>query len=157
MVRPGLLLYGYYPSSEVRNKIDVKPIMNLKSKVMFIKKVDSGTSISYGRQYFTNKKTKIGSVPVGYGDGYWRSMSNRARVLINRKLYPAVGAVTMDWVMVDLGMNNRVRIGDDVLMMGHEDGICYGADSLAKIAGTVSYEICCAVADRVPRIYLNKS
>jgi len=156
MVRPGLLLYGYHPSSEVRNKIDLKPIMNLKSKVMFLKRVDSGTSISYGRQYYTDRKTYIGSIPVGYGDGYWRAFGNKARVLINKKFYPAVGAITMDWTMIDLGANNKVKVGDDVLLMGHENGIYLGADTLAKIAGTIPYETLCAVADRVPRVYLNK-
>jgi alanine racemase len=153
MVRPGLLLYGYYPSNEVRNKIDIKPVMNLKSRLMFIKRVDSGTSISYGRNYFTDKKTYIGSVPVGYGDGYWRVLTNKAKVLINKKFYPTVGTVTMDWLMVDLGRNNKVKVGDDVLLMGHENGVYLGADTLAKIAHTIPYEICCAVADRVPRVY----
>jgi alanine racemase len=156
LVRPGLLLYGYYPSHEIRNKIDVRPIMNLKSRVMFVKRVDSGTSISYGRQFYTDKKTYIGSIPVGYGDGYWRIFGNKAKVLINKKFYPVVGAITMDWTMVNLGTNNKIKVGDDVLLMGQEDGISVGADMLAKIAGTIPYETLCAVADRVPRVYLNK-
>lgn len=156
MVRPGLLLYGYYPSHDVRNKIDVKPVMNFKSKLMFIKRVDSGTSISYGRNYYTDKRTYIGSIPVGYGDGYWRMLTNKSKVIINKKLFPTVGTVTMDWTMVNLGMNAKAKIGDDVLLMGQEDGVYLGADTLAKIAGSVPYEVCCAVADRVPRIYLNK-
>ncbi|MGH2575266.1 MAG: alanine racemase [Ignavibacteria bacterium] len=156
MVRPGIILYGYYPSAEVKNKIDIKPIMNLKSKVMFIKKVEPDVSISYGRKYFTNGSTYIGSVPVGYGDGYWSLLTNKSKVLINKKFYPTVGAITMDWLMVDLGEKKRVRIGDDVLLIGQENENSVGADKLAKITGTIPYEICCAVADRVRRIYINK-
>jgi alanine racemase len=154
MVRPGLLLYGYYPSDELKHKIDLKPIMNLKSKVTFIKRVDANTSISYGRKYFTEKKSFIGSVPVGYGDGYWRSLSNIGKVSIGSKFYPIAGTITMDWLMVYLGVKSTVRIGDDVLLMGSENGDYLGADKLAKILKTIPYEVLCAVADRVQRIYI---
>lgn len=156
MVRPGLILYGYYPSSEVKNKIDLKPIMNLKSKVTFIKRVDARTSISYGRLYFTKRRTYIGSIPVGYGDGYWRLLSNKSKVLINKKLFPTVGAITMDWLMVNLGEKYTVRVGDDVLLMGCENDISVGADKLAKITGAIPYEMLCSVADRVKRVYIDK-
>ena len=155
MVRPGLLLYGYYPSDDVKNTIALKPVMNFKSKVMFIKKVDARQSISYGRKYFTKKPEFIASVPVGYGDGYWRSLSNRTKVLINKKFYRQVGTITMDWTMVELGKRYYLKIGDDVLLMGHENGFTIGADKLAKLCGTIPYEILCAVADRVERVYLN--
>jgi alanine racemase len=155
MVRPGLLLYGYYPSSSVRNKITLKPVMNFKSKVTYIKKVDEGESISYGRKYFTKKPVFIGSVPVGYGDGYWRQLSNKSKILINKKFYRQVGSVTMDWIMVELGSRYKIKIGDDVLLMGGENGFSLGADKLAKMCGTISYEMLCAVADRVERVYIN--
>ena len=156
MVRPGLILYGYYPSNEVKNKIDLQPIMNLKSKVTFIKRVDARTSISYGRLYFTRRRTYIGSIPVGYGDGYWRLLTNKSKVLINKKLYPTVGAITMDWLMVNLGEKYTVRVGDDVLLMGSENSISLGADKLAKITGAIPYEMLCSVADRVKRVYIDK-
>lgn len=155
MVRPGLLLYGYYPSTEIRNKIELKPIMNLKSKIMFIKKVEAHESISYGRKYFTNEPLYIGSIPIGYGDGYWRLLSNKAKVLINKRFYRQVGTVTMDWIMVNLGRRHHVKIGDDVLLMGQENGFSLGADKIAKVCGTIPYEIVCAVADRVERVYIN--
>lgn len=155
MVRPGLLLYGYYPGSGIRNKINLKPVMNLKSKVTFIKKVDEGESISYGRQYFTKKPVFIGSVPIGYGDGYWRLLTNKSKVLIGKRFYRQVGSVTMDWIMVELGSRYKIKIGDDVLLMGQENGISIGADKLAKICGTIPYEMLCAVADRVERVYIN--
>lgn len=156
MVRPGLILYGYYPSGEVKCKIDLTPIMNFKSKVTFIKKVDSRTSISYGRLYYTKNPSFIGSVPVGYGDGYWRSLTNKSKVYINKKLYRTVGAITMDWLMVDLGEKSKVRVGDDVLLMGQENGLRMGADKLARLVGGIPYEMVCSVADRVNRIYLNE-
>jgi alanine racemase len=156
MVRPGLILYGYYPSAEVKNKIDLEPIMNLKSKVTFIKRVEPKTSISYGRLYFTKRRTYIGSVPVGYGDGYWRLLTNKSKVLINKKFYRTVGAITMDWLMVNLGEKYSVKIGDDVLLMGSENGFYLGADKLARLTGAIPYEILCSVADRVNRVYLNK-
>jgi len=155
MVRPGLLLYGYYPGSDVRNKIKLKPIMNLKSKVTFIKKIEAGDSVSYGRKYFAKHNEFIGSIPIGYGDGYQRLLTNKAKVLINKKLYSQIGAVTMDWIMVQLGKRYKIKIGDDVLLMGEENGNNLGADKLAKLCGKISYEMICAVADRVERVYLN--
>ena len=154
MVRPGLLLYGYYPSDEVKNKIELMPIMSLKSKVTFIKRVDANTSISYGRKYFTADKTFIGSVPVGYGDGYWRSLSNVGKVCINDKLYPISGMITMDWLMVNLGVKNTVKIGDDVLLIGKEGNNNLGADKIAKIVKSIPYEVICSMADRVQRVYV---
>ncbi len=153
MVRPGLLLYGYYPSDEVKNKIDLKPIMNLKSKVTYIKRLEPGTSISYGRTYFTRKKTFIGSIPVGYGDGYWRALSNKGKVLINGKYYPIVGNITMDWLMVNLGEKTNVKVGDDVLLIGNENGKYTAADKIAAMVKSIPYEVICSVADRVQRIY----
>jgi alanine racemase len=157
MVRPGLILYGYYPSDAVKNKINIMPIMNLKSKVTYIKKVEPHTSISYGRKYFTKDSVFIGSIPVGYGDGYWRRLSNKSKVLINKKLYPTVGTVTMDWVMVELGTKSSVRVGDDVLLMGAGNGFSLGADKLARLAGTIPYEIVSSVADRVNRVYIDNN
>jgi len=154
MVRPGLLLYGYYPSEEIKNKIELMPIMSLKSKVTFIKRVEPGTSISYGRKYYTTDKTFIGSIPVGYGDGYWRSLSNVGKVCINDKLYPISGTITMDWLMVNLGVKNTVKIGDDVLLIGKEGNNNLGADRIAKIVKSIPYEVICSMADRVQRVYV---
>ncbi len=156
MVRPGLALYGYYPSNEIKNKIPLKPVMNFKSKVTFIKKVPAKTSISYGRKYFTKNDCFIGSVPVGYGDGYWRLLTNKSKVYINKKLYRTVGTITMDWTMLELGEKSSVRVGDDVLLMGQENGQYMGADKLARLVGAIPYEMVCSVADRVNRVYLNE-
>lgn len=155
MVRPGLLLYGYYPSDNLKHRIDLQPIMNLKSKLTFIKRVEANTSISYGRKYFTDRKSFIGSIPIGYGDGYWRALSNIGKVVIGNKYYPISGTITMDWLMVNLGIKRKVGVGDDVLLMGAQNGEYLGADRLAKILKTIPYEILCAVADRVQRIYFH--
>lgn len=154
MVRPGLLLYGYYPSEEIKNKLELKPIMSLKSKVTYIKRLDKNTSISYGRKYFTKEKTFIGSIPIGYGDGYWRSLSNTGKVCINSEYFPIAGMITMDWLMVNLGKRSTVRIGDDVLLIGRENKNDLGADKIAKIAKSIPYEVLCSFADRVQRIYV---
>jgi alanine racemase len=155
MVRPGLLLYGYYPSKTVKNKIPIKPIMNFKSKVTFIKKIKKGETVSYGMKYIAKQDEFIGSIPVGYGDGYQRNLTNKAKVLINNHYYNQVGAVTMDWIMVRLGKHYKIKIGDDVLLMGQHNGETIGADLIADICKTIPYEILCAVADRVQRVYLN--
>jgi alanine racemase len=155
MIRPGILLYGYYPSKSVKNKLHLKPVMNFKSKITYIKRVGRGESISYGRKYFTRKDVFIGSIPVGYGDGYWRLLSSRSKVLIRKKFYRQVGAITMDWIMAELGERYTVKIGDDVLLMGEENGYNLGADKLASICGTIPYEILCSVSERVERVYIN--
>lgn len=155
MVRPGIILYGYYPSNEVKNKIELKPVMSLKSKLMFIKKVEAKTSISYGRKYFTRDSVFIGSIPVGYGDGYGRLLTNKAKVAINKKLYPVAGAVTMDWTMVNLGQKHNVKTCSDVLLIGKENGFDLGADKIAKLTKSIPYEVCCAVADRVQRVFID--
>lgn len=154
MVRPGLLLYGYYPSEEIKNKLELKPIMSLKSKVTYIKRLDENTSISYGRKYFTKERTFVGSIPIGYGDGYWRSLSSAGKVCINNEYFPIAGTITMDWLMVNLGKRSAVKIGDDVLLIGRENKNDLGADKIAKISKSIPYEVLCSFADRVQRIYV---
>lgn len=151
MIRPGISLYGYYPDrKKLKKDIGIKPVMTLKSKVNFIKELNESQSISYGRKYFTKKKTKIASIPVGYGDGYSRLLTNKAKVFINGKLFPAVGTVCMDWIMVDLGNNSDVKVNDEVILFGQE----YPADNLSEIIGTIPYEITCNVSPRVQRVYI---
>jgi alanine racemase len=157
MVRPGLTLYGYYPdikktSPKVKNDFEINPVMTLKSKVSFIKSLDKDQSVSYGRKYYTKSRTKIASVPVGYGDGYPRLLTNKSKVLINGKLYRTVGTVCMDWIMVDIGKKSDVKINDEVILFGKE----YPAEKLSEITGTIPYEITCNISSRVQRVYVNK-
>jgi len=151
MVRPGVMLYGYYPSLDVLNKIELKPVMTLKSKIAFIKEIESGTSISYGRRFIAKEKTKIVTIPIGYADGYRRSLTNLGKVEIKGKLFPVVGTVTMDQIMVDVGLNTDVKVGDDVILFGNENLTAW---DVAKLLGTIPYEICCNISARVPRVYV---
>jgi len=150
MVRPGISLYGYYPDrKKVVKEIGIQPVMTLKSKVKFIKELDKSQSISYGRKYFTKRKTKIASVCIGYGDGYSRLLSNKSCVMIKGKPYRTAGAVCMDWIMAELGNNSHVKINDEAILFGKE----YPADNLADLIGTIPYEITCNISSRVQRIY----
>ena len=129
--------------------IGIKPVMTLKSKVKFIKTLEKGQSISYGRKFYTKSKTKIVSLPVGYGDGYSRLLSNKAKVYINGKFYNVAGTVCMDWVMADVGINAEINLNDEAIMFGKE----YPAYNLSEIMKTIPYEIICNVTQRVKRIY----
>jgi alanine racemase len=153
MVRPGLLSYGYYPHKDSPRLIDVKPVMQLESQIVFIKRVPAGTPISYGRTYITNQDTIIGTIPIGYGDGYPRSLSNISEVYIKGKRYPAAGRICMDQFMVDLGPQPDVSLYDKVILFGSREG-APDAQEVSEWAGTIPYEITCSVSKRVPRIYL---
>lgn len=154
MVRPGIMMYGYTPSSETRKTIEVRPAMSLKGRVGFLKIVEKGTSISYARRYFAKRKTTIASITVGYADGYFRTLMNRAFVLINGKRFPVAGTVCMDQIMVDVG-DEPVTIGDEVVMMGRSGSAMIDAWQIADAVGTIPYEVTCAVSQRVPRKYIN--
>jgi alanine racemase len=152
MVRPGIMLYGVYPSREAGRSIPLRPVLSLRSNVVFMKEVPAGTSISYGRRYTTPKATRIATVPVGYGDGYPRRLSNAATVLIGGKPYPVVGTVCMDQLMVDVGTEAAIHVGDDVTLIGPDNGSQIGIWELSETVGTIPYEILTGIAARVPRI-----
>ncbi|MGB9774587.1 MAG: alanine racemase [Bacteroidota bacterium] len=153
MVRPGIMLYGYYPSHETTESMSLRPVMSIKSRIVHLKHVCAGTSISYNRRYVTTHDTWIATVPLGYADGYSRLLTNRASVLINGHCYPVVGTVTMDHIMIDVG-DGEVKLGDEVVLLGssHEQRIT--AWDLADKIGTIPYEITCAISSRVPRVYI---
>ena len=150
LVRPGALLYGYNPVGKMKSSLDLKPVMTLSSTVMFIKTVPRGTSISYGSTWKAKRKTRIATVSIGYADGYMRLLSNKAKVRIGKKLFNQVGSITMDQLMIDLGADMSVNVGDRVEMFGDFE---ITADTLAKKMGTVSYELLCSVSPRVRRVY----
>ncbi|HUL42888.1 MAG TPA: alanine racemase [Bacteroidota bacterium] len=154
MVRPGIMLYGYYPSKETSESILLKHVLSLKSRVVFLKEVDAGTSISYGRLYTTKTRTKIATVPVGYGDGYNRKLTNRGEVLIRGRRYPVVGAVCMDQIMIDVGLEADIHVGDDVVLLGSDHGESISAWDIADKVGTIPYEIFTGITARVPRIFI---
>ncbi|MDC7127192.1 MAG: alanine racemase, partial [Spirochaetales bacterium] len=159
MIRPGIISYGYLPGGKesLLNQDSIaknlKPVMNFESKLMYIKKVSKGTSISYGRLFKTTEESWIGTIPVGYADGYPRKLSNKSKVFINGKLYPVAGTVCMDQLMVNLGKNLEVKLYDKVIIFGDTEG-APSAQDLAKTAETISYEILCGISKRVPRIII---
>ena len=153
MVRPGILAYGYPPSPQQSGIVEVRPVMELVSRVVFIKEVRAGESVSYGMTWTAPSTTHIGTVPAGYGDGYNRLLSNRGDVSIDGVRYKIVGRVCMDQFMVDLGPVLSVERYQEVVLFGAERGAPDAAE-LAALCETIPYEITCNVSKRVPRVYL---
>jgi alanine racemase len=158
MVRPGIVLYGALPSADFEGRMELTPVMQLKSRVAMLKWVEPGTSISYARRYLATDRTLIASVPVGYADGYSRVLTNRGEALVRGKRARVAGTVCMDWIMLDVTHIDGVSVGDEVVLLGCDrEGNCIRAEELAAWAGTIPYEIFCGISKRVPRIYLNAS
>ena len=149
-VRPGLILYGYESYPGVLNKIDIKPVCKLKSKITFLKEVEEGTSISYSRSYITNKKTKVATIPMGYADGIRRSLSNRGNVVVNNTIVPIIGKVCMDSFMIDV-TNLDVKVGDEVYLFDNE---LIKVEDIASIYDSINYEVISTISDRVPRKFI---
>jgi alanine racemase len=157
MVRPGIMLYGLYPSSQVnRENIDLKPVLSLKTKAVFVKRVPEQTGISYGLRYHTRKETTIVTVPIGYADGWSRLLTHKAEALINGKRFPIVGSICMDQCMVDVG-NEPVSLGQEVVLIGEQGQEKITVDTLAGSLGTINYEVTCMLSTRVPRVYKRSS
>jgi len=150
LVRPGIMIYGLYPSNEVSHSIELKSAMTFMTKVMFVKWVPSGSSISYGRTFTTQKETLVATLPVGYADGYSRLLLGRGEVLIKGYRVPLIGRVCMDMCMVDVSEVENVQPGDEVILFG--EGL--PVDEIAEKIGTINYEVVCAVGKRVPRVYI---
>ncbi len=151
MVRPGIILYGYYPSCEVdKTRLSVKPVMTLKSRVAHIKELDAGVGVSYGKEYITDKKTKLATIPIGYADGYIRALLGKAKMEAGGGLASVVGRICMDQCMIDVTNVNNIDIGDEVTIFGNGK---ITADDVAGWLGTINYEVLCLIARRVPRIY----
>lgn len=155
MVRPGIILYGHYPSEEVSKKrLDIKPAMTLKSSISNIKIVPQNTSISYNRVFTTKRKSLIGTLPIGYGDGYSRMLTEKAEVAINGKRVPVIGKICMDQLMVDLSDLKKVNIKDEAILFGYENGVSPSVEEVAKWLGTANYEVICMMSRRLPRVYI---
>lgn len=152
MVRPGLLCYGYFPDGREDPLGEIAPCFSLKAKVSYFKVVEEDMGISYGHSYKTTQKTRVVTVPIGYGDGYRRAFSNKGIVLIRGKKYRISGVVCMDQFMVDIGMD-EVYIGDEVTLIGKQGLERISLEEAALIADTVPYEILCSLNGRLSRIY----
>ncbi len=157
-VRPGIILYGYYPSSEVKKEnLKLKPVMTLKTNIVHIKTLKKGDYISYGRKFQCTKDSIIATIPVGYADGYSRLMNSKARVIINDKFAPVVGRICMDQCMIDITNIKGIEVGDEVILMGQSENCKFNADDMAEIMGTINYEIICMISKRVPRVYIKNN
>ena len=154
MVRAGITLYGLWPSEEVdKTKISLKPVMSLRSRVAYVKELLPGRQISYGGTFTVKKKMTVATVPVGYGDGYARGLSNKGWVLIKGQKAPICGRVCMDQCMVDVTDIPEVKIGDTVTLLGKDADEEITMEQLGELSGRFNYEFACLITPRVPRIY----
>jgi alanine racemase len=158
MVRPGIMLYGLYPSRDVNtNRVDLKPALALKARVAMVKEVAPGFKVSYGSTFITTRQTKIAAVAIGYADGYSRLLSSKGVMLVQGVRAPVVGRVCMDQTMLDVGHIPGVESGDEVVVIGRQGEECISADELADAAQTINYEIVSALTSRVQRSYLQSA
>lgn len=155
MVRPGIILYGAYPSDEVKKEnLSLSPAMSIKTHVSYVKDVNEGDSISYGRKYTAPSKRRIATIPVGYADGFIRAYSNGGKVLIRGEYAPIVGRICMDQFMVDVTDIDGVEVNDEVVLMGKQGDKEITADFIASVLDTINYEVFCTLSKRVPRQYI---
>lgn len=153
LVRPGLIIYGMYPKHTFPRIVKLKPALELKTRVVFVKDTPPGRSISYGRTFITQRHTRIATLPIGYADGYGRKLSNKAEVLIRGHRARVVGKVTMDQTMIDVGDIKGVTVGDEVVLIGKQGKEEIRAENLARMAESIAYEVVCGISNRVPRVY----
>lgn len=155
MVRPGIILYGAYPSDEVKKEnLSLSPAMSIKTHVSYVKDVNEGDSISYGRKYTAPSKRRIATIPVGYADGFIRAYSKGGKVLIRGEYAPIVGRICMDQFMVDVTDIDGVEVNDEVVLMGRQGDKEITADFIASVLDTINYEVFCTLSKRVPRQYI---
>lgn len=155
IVRAGISTYGLYPSEEVdKTNVKLKPALALKSHVAFVKEIESGTPVSYGGTFVAKEKMKIATIPVGYADGYPRSLSNKGYVLIRGKKAPILGRVCMDQFMVDVTQIEGVSFGDKVTMIGKDGNEILPVEVLSELSGRFNYEFVCDLGKRIPRVYV---
>ena len=157
IVRSGIITYGLWPSDEVdKHNIDLKPAMEIKSAVIYIKDIEKGTPVSYGGTYVAEKTTRVATVSIGYADGFPRSLSNKGIVLIKGKRYHVIGRVCMDQLMVDIEMNDEISVGDVVTIVGRDGDEEITMDEFAALSDRINYEAVCDIGKRVPRVYTRR-
>jgi len=154
-VRAGIILYGYYPSNEIKKEnLSIRPALTLKASITRVQEMDKDMYISYGNTFKTKRKSLIATLPIGYADGYSRLLAKSANVIINRKFAPIVGRICMDQCMIDVTDIGNVKVGDQVILLGEQGSLKFNADNLAEIMGTINYEILCMLKYRIPRVYI---
>lgn len=155
VIRPGLSIYGIYPTHALHKKIALKQAMSFKTKVLYLKKLPPKTGISYGHTFVTNKETKVAVLPIGYDHGLFRSLSNKGEVLIRGKRAKILGTVCMHLTMVDITQIPDVDVEEEAVVLGKQGKEVISAEEIAKRAGTISYDVVCAIGSRNPRRYLD--
>ncbi len=155
LVRPGIALFGHAPDAGLEGAWPLRPVMSFESAISFLKKVPTGSEVSYGRAWRATRDTKLATLPVGYGDGYWRAFGNRAEALVRGQRVPVVGRVCMDLCLLDVTDVPHVAEGDRVILLGSMGQETISAAELASLVGTLTYEILCAISSRVPRVYVS--
>ena len=154
-VRAGIVLYGYYPSEDVlKQNLDLKKAITIKTQVAHVKILDKNEYVSYGRKFKTERKSIIATLPIGYADGYSRALTGKAKVIINGKFAPVVGTICMDQCMIDVTDIGNVHVGDEVIVLGNDKDLKFDADDMAKAMGTINYEVLCMIKQRIPRVYI---
>jgi alanine racemase len=156
MVRAGLLLYGVYPHEDFRSQVDVRPVLSWLTKVVYFKVVKADHPVSYGSHWRPSEDVRMVTLPVGYGDGYMRAMSDKAAVLIRGQKYNQVGAICMDQMMINIGQETSYN-GDEVALVGRQGDHNISIEDLARWAGTIPYEILTNINTRVPRVYIQSA
>ena len=156
MIRPGLLIYGHMPSIHLAGKIEVVPVMSFRTKLVLVREMPPGASISYGRTYIAPEHITMGIIPVGYGHGISHRLSNKGEVLFRGSRVPIIGRVTMDMTMIDLSGFDTPRVGEEVVLFGRQGEGEISVDEVAQWEGTLNYEILCRISKRVARLYLLK-
>ena len=158
MVRPGVMLYGLYPSKEVQQeaekKITIKPVMSLKASVVHLKKVPADTPVSYGRTYVTTRDTVVATIPIGYADGYSRALTHKAKMIAGTQIVPVIGRICMDYCMIDVTDVKDIEVGGEVVVFGRKGEMNISIEEIAAAMGTTNYEVVCIVGKRVPRVYI---
>ncbi len=153
-VRPGIALYGVYPNPSMKNRVKLTPVMQLKTRILHVKTLEKGESVSYGRTYKAKKRIRVATLGIGYADGLLRSLSNKGQCLIRGKRVPLIGTICMDMCMADVSKLPGVRIGDTVTVFGRDGKASLPVEEQAAKAGTISYELLCALGQRVSRVYV---
>lgn len=154
LARPGLMLYGLYPDKKLRTKIDLHPVMTVKSRIIYLKEINKGDGVSYGRTFVAKKRMLTATIPIGYSDGYFRSFTEKASVLVKGRRCPVIGRVTMDQIVVDVSSVKEVVLGETVTILGKDRNNEITAEELAGYAGTINYEIVCSLGNRIPRVFV---
>ena len=157
LARPGIMLYGVYPQEDLKEKVHLKPVMSVKTRIIFVQTIAKGRGISYGHTFKAKEDITVAVLPIGYSNGYLRSLSNKAFVVVAGVRCPVIGRVTMDQIIIDVTavtLSGYIpQVGDEVVLIGSQQGSTVGADEVALWADTISYEILCSLGNRLPRVY----